>query len=257
MVAMVAGMVMTAASAPAAVTVAVLPASQTVAPGAEFDLTIEVTQSGSAFNAFDAYIGYDPAALTLVSHLEGPYFTAACGSRYYTVKSGADRDTITDVLLCANTSVTGPGVIYRYHFRASNTPQVTTVRFLPGLQFYNAGLFVNPAISSDATIGIGTSAGVEPGPRVDRVRLSAAPNPARGATAFTITAPHSGMQCLTVTDLQGRLVRTLAKGEFPAGTHSVSWDGRDESGARVAPGVYLGALRIPGQTLNARITRLN
>src|SRR5438445_13890395 len=48
------------------VKVALLPATQTVAPGAEFDLSMEVTVAGSAFNGFDAYIGYDPAALTLI-----------------------------------------------------------------------------------------------------------------------------------------------------------------------------------------------
>ena len=111
------------------------------------DLTIVVTQSGSAFNAFDAIVGYDPAALTLVplsplSLQQGSLMTGACSNTFHQFEQGADRDTITDALLCNATSVTGPGQIYRLHFRASATPQVTTVRFLPGLQFYNAGLYV-------------------------------------------------------------------------------------------------------------------
>ena len=34
------------------------------------------------------------------------------------------------------------------------------------------------------------------------------------------------------------MVRWLARGEYPAGYHTVEWDGRDGAGSRVAPGVY-------------------
>ena len=135
--------VLTAHASPAApgVTVALLPTQQ-VAPGATFDVYIQVTQAGSVFNGFDAVIGYDPAALTFVpgSNEEGPYMTGACGNTFHVFRAGAGRDTITDVLLCAGVSLPGPGQLYKLRFQASMTPQVTEVRFLPGLQFYNAGL---------------------------------------------------------------------------------------------------------------------
>jgi hypothetical protein len=147
--------------------VALLPASQTVAPGSEFELTLTVTQAGSAFNAFDAYVGFDPTALTPVpmspiSQQEGAYFVGSCGSRLHRFRAGVDRDTVSDVLLCAGASRTGPGDIYRLRFRASETPQATVVRFLPGLQFYNAGLFVEPEYATDAVVGIG---GAPPAPQ--------------------------------------------------------------------------------------------
>ena len=34
-------------------------------------------------------------------------------------------------------------------------------------------------------------------------------------------------------------MRELVAGEMAAGEHSVEWDGRDGSGARVASGIYL------------------
>src|ERR1044072_3790842 len=40
--------------------------SPTVAPGATFTVYLEVGAGGPAFNGFDATIGYDPAALTLL-----------------------------------------------------------------------------------------------------------------------------------------------------------------------------------------------
>ena len=168
------------------VKVALLPAPQTVAPGSDFTLSIEVTRAGSAFNAFDVYVGYDPAALTLrpsvpISRQEGAYFVVGCANRFHTFRPGVGRDTISDVLLCASTSLAGPGQIYTLRFRASDTVQVTTVRFLPGLEFYDAGLFVNPDSSSDALIGIGMNAAAPTAAvTAPAVRLEPRPNPTHG-----------------------------------------------------------------------------
>ena len=237
------------------VKVALLPAAVSVSPGSEFELSMEVTRAGSEFNAFDAYVGYDPAALTPVplspiSQQEGAYFVSACPNRYHRFRAGTDRDTITDVLLCAGVSVTGPGQIYRLRFQASTTPQVTTVRFLPGLQFYNAGLYVNPDSSSDATIGIGRDLGVGPEPhRAGTLRISVAPNPARGAVSFTIETGREGAQRLIITDIQGRVVRRLQDGHFTPGMRMVAWDGINDSGLVARPGKYVAMLRVQGRTV--------
>lgn len=257
-----AGLVAVTAWAPplhaaAGVKVAMLPASQTVAPGGEFDISIEVTRAGSNFNGFDLYIGYDPAALTLLSHAEGTYFVAGCSNRFHMWRPGADRDTVNDAYLCSGTSVTGPGQIYKLHFRASLVPQVTTVRFLPGLQFYNAGLYVNPDSSTDAAVGIGMAAGVG-GPATARIsRLRAAPNPFRVGTLLTIESDRGGNQELVITDLQGRVVRRLQSGTFDAGTRVVKWDGRNDSGRVAAPGVYLALVRGADRTIRTRLTLLH
>jgi len=242
--------------------VALLPAQQTVDPGAEFDLSMEVTVSGSAFNGFDAYIGYDPAALTLIplspnSLQESSYFASACPNRFHRFGQGTDRDTITDVLLCSGVSLTGPGQIYKLHFRASSTPQVTRVRFLPGLQFYNAGLFVNPDSSKDAYIGIGMQVGVgEPGRPLES-SLRATPNPSRASVALSVGASRGGIQRLTIMDLQGRIVRHLQSGLFEAGNRTAFWDCRNDSGTALPAGVYLATLETAGQIIVTRFVVLN
>jgi flagellar hook assembly protein FlgD len=43
---------------------------------------------------------------------------------------------------------------------------------------------------------------------------------------------------LDLYDTSGRRVRTIVDGRRPAGFHTTLWDGRDESGGRVASGVY-------------------
>jgi flagellar hook assembly protein FlgD len=44
---------------------------------------------------------------------------------------------------------------------------------------------------------------------------------------------------ILVIDVLGRRIRTLASEFVQAGEHDVVWNGRDDSGERVAPGVYL------------------
>jgi flagellar hook assembly protein FlgD len=41
-----------------------------------------------------------------------------------------------------------------------------------------------------------------------------------------------------ILDLSGRAVRTLQSGALSAGEHPLSWDLKDDSGRRVAPGLY-------------------
>ena len=60
---------------------------------------------------------------------------------------------------------------------------------------------------------------------------------------FTLREP--GAVTLTVHDVAGRRVTTLVPGEvLPAGTHDLTWHGRDAMGRPVASGTYL--LRLAG-----------
>ncbi len=251
-----------AAPARAGVTLALQPATQTVVPGAEFDLFLAVTQSGSAFNAFDAIVGHDPAALTLLqlsplSLQEGSLMTNACANRFHQFRRGADRDTITDVLLCNGVSVSGPGQIYRLHFRAATAPQTTAVQLLPGARFYDAGIAVTPVSTTDATVVIGNAVGVGPDlPGPAPCRLRASPNPSRSLTWIVVETGAPGLQELTVRDLLGRVVRRLGSGWFDPGRRELAWDGRDDSGEPRPPGIYYVQLRAPSGSIRTPIVRI-
>jgi flagellar basal-body rod modification protein FlgD len=43
---------------------------------------------------------------------------------------------------------------------------------------------------------------------------------------------------ITITNAQGKTVKTIVKGQQEAGTHSISWDGKDTQGKEVADGSY-------------------
>jgi hypothetical protein len=69
------------------------------------------------------------------------------------------------------------------------------------------------------------------------------PNPFNPSTIIEFTLPHRQRISLTVYDLLGRKTAVLSDGVFEAGTHAITWDGRDFTGARAASGVYLYRLK--------------
>ena len=60
--------------------------------------------------------------------------------------------------------------------------------------------------------------------------------------AHAFSCPYHG----GVYDLSGRKVRDLGGvREIPSGQHAVPWDGRDDEGRRVGPGLYLVRVSVP------------
>ena len=83
-------------------------------------------------------------------------------------------------------------------------------------------------------------------PHRARMQLREAwPNPFNPQTTISFTLDESQPIELSVYDVSGRLVRQLDSGVREAGTHAISWDGRDRTGAGVASGIYL--VRLSGR----------
>jgi hypothetical protein len=74
------------------------------------------------------------------------------------------------------------------------------------------------------------------------------PNPFNPATEIRFQLATAGHAVVEVLDLQGRVVRTLHDGQLAAGPATLSWDGRDAAGRRVASGAYRARLTAGGQT---------
>jgi hypothetical protein len=65
------------------------------------------------------------------------------------------------------------------------------------------------------------------------------PNPFRARTALSFYLPEEEKVFLAVFDASGRLVRDIIAGAaYPAGVHTVPWDGRDAEGTLASSGVY-------------------
>jgi len=72
------------------------------------------------------------------------------------------------------------------------------------------------------------------------------PEPFGPATTIRFTLEHGAVSDLTVFDVSGRLVRRLASGWLEAGPHALRWNGTDETGRRMSPGVYFYRLTSGG-----------
>ncbi len=65
------------------------------------------------------------------------------------------------------------------------------------------------------------------------------PNPFNPMTTLSFGMQQAGPVVIKVYDLNGRLVRTLAQRDYPAGSHEITWNGTDDEGRTVASGAYL------------------
>jgi hypothetical protein len=88
------------------------------------------------------------------------------------------------------------------------------------------------ASSTDAgrRSGAGAASGVSLSP--------ARPSPTSGATEIDFQLHAGGIVVLAIHDVRGAHVRTLARGAFVAGAHAARWDGCDDGGRVVSPGIY-------------------
>lgn len=90
-----------------------------------------------------------------------------------------------------------------------------------------------------------------PGPVVDFTLDQNYPNPFNPSTTIHYHLEKAAHVRLTISDMLGRHVRTLLDAQVRAGSSSVQWDGRADSGARVPSGPYFYTLTI-GQEQKTR-----
>ncbi|MBT8401152.1 MAG: T9SS type A sorting domain-containing protein [Rhodothermia bacterium] len=80
------------------------------------------------------------------------------------------------------------------------------------------------------------------------------PNPFNPETVIRFGVPVDADVSLHVYDVLGRRIKTLLSGEVKgAGYHSITWNGRDESGQQVASGTYLYHLKVGKQVLTRKM----
>lgn len=238
------------------VAVALSPVDSVVAPDTQFDVRIDVVQAGHPFNTYEAVIEFDPTVLTFVqrpdAEQEGNYMKSQCGVTFniFSYTSGSDSMKVTHSLLCANTSVTGPGVLYKLRFQASTQASSTEIRFRR-VEFFNAGFDVQPVNTTNSSLIIGDPTDSPSPRRPTKNTIRVSPNPFNPVTSIRVETTVGGPQRVVVHDLLGRRVRLLQEGSFGEGQRVITWDGRDDRGVVLPSGAYLVTLIHP----NGRTSR--
>jgi hypothetical protein len=87
--------------------------------------------------------------------------------------------------------------------------------------------------------------------------LTVHPNPfVEKATVLLFLQQPCPFAEVTVHDLLGRRVRALVRGCLEPGSHSLLWDGRDDSGVPVPSGLYFVRAKLSGVVTWAKVVRV-
>jgi PKD repeat protein len=89
-------------------------------------------------------------------------------------------------------------------------------------------------------------------PGVARLRVE--PNPANPSVHVLLDIPAPTRAAIDILDVRGRLVRRLFEGEVTAGELRLLWDGRGDSDAPAASGVYVVRAALPPRRLVGKLT---
>lgn len=153
----------------------------------------------------------------------------------------------------------------RLSVAGASSEALTLYRFTAGASLASAGSaslsagtanLVLPARSATLAVLQRSLADVSPSPpEAATLQMRAQPNPFGGATSLAFVLPAAGPVRLNVYDALGRHVRTLLDGERPAGANVVAWDGTDQRGRSLAPGMYCCRLAWSGRVTSCWMVR--
>lgn len=224
---------------PGAESFGVLAPSQ-VETGAEFEAQLTL-DAGGRIQGFSAKLGWNPSVVT-PDGIRSQQFIELQGGIVLSPQPG----TVDAALLGARESgVEGSGTIATVRFRALRAGD-------PEIRLES----VTARDRANHPVPVGNVAGAAP-VRPSRTELAGArPNPTRGRATLEYSLAEGAQVNLVVYGVDGRRVRVVANGPREAGIYRESWDGRDESGRSVAPGMYYVRLTAGSRSFTRRLVLL-
>ncbi|MEO0330378.1 MAG: T9SS type A sorting domain-containing protein, partial [Bacteroidota bacterium] len=163
---------------------------------------------------------------------------------------------------------------------ADNAPENATVFIAKGS--YNESLTISTPMTLKAPVGvvkIGTSEGsnarsIQPSlsaelfmndgeslleewedESVKTISLQSFPNPFTHQTELHYTLTDDSPVVVKVYDMMGQEVQTLVEEEQLKGAHHLQWDGHNQQGKTMPPGIYIMQLNTGGETSSVRVMK--
>jgi len=96
------------------------------------------------------------------------------------------------------------------------------------------------------------SVGVGPESSPTGVELSVVPSPSHGVSRIGFTVPHEAAVRISVVDVEGRTVATLADAVYSAGRHEATWNARADA-EHVPAGLYFVRFDSLGRTTSRKV----
>ncbi len=208
-----------------------LDAPAKVAAGETFAVSMRLSAAGD-LQGLSTQLAWDNRIAEPVSVEAGQLVTSQDGMVLSPTPGGVDA-----VLLGPNRGIAGEGVLATVTFRARETgePRIALAK-----------VDARDARNQPTTlVGVGPDA-----PLVTRF-APPAPNPFGRTTALRFSLAKDGPVGLAIFAIDGRRVTTLVSGIRTAGVYQLAWNGTDDDGRRVRPGLYYARLVTP----DGRFTR--
>ena len=116
----------------------------------------------------------------------------------------------------------------------------------------------NDATQDSVTVGVYTGIAEQSGlPKVVALERPV-PDPMTGAATIRFSIPRRAQASVTIRSATGALVRVLSGPQSLApNTYSLTWDGCDDTGRRVAPGIYFWRLESENTTLTRKAIKID
>lgn len=205
--------------------------------GGDFDAfatELDWNCSALAFSTYLGGAGYEVGEAVAATSTGDPVLVGATGSSNFPFTSGAYDTSFnggwTDAFVTKLNS---------HSYLVEGGPVSQPLRA-------NGGGPVAPSLSPAPAGSVGSAASA----------VGCAPNPFHGSTTLRFALSRSAPVSVGIYDVGGRLVRALRSGSFAAGRHEVSWNGRDDAGRSLPPGVYLYRIESPELNHSGRVVML-
>jgi hypothetical protein len=231
------------------------PASLTAGPIASLFRTGQTVDVPVVLHGADAHVqgihtllSYDPTAFAYQS-------TDVAGaiqsqSPFFKDLPSSGQVDLSLAMLGQGSAISGEGVVMTVHFRALRNGAASV-----HLSDTNLRDTANRELTGQPSnmTSIQTD---QPKVLPLQYRLDAHPNPFNPKTTISFDLPQASAVRIVVFDASGRQVRLLASGQWPAGSHAVVWDGRNDGGRSVGSGIYFYAMQAGAWQSQKRMTLL-
>ena len=152
------------------------------------------------------------------------------GFHVYRGTTETDRVRLTQKLLLGQS---------RYRFKDESAPLTEANYWLQEVSRQGALRWHGPVVLPSAS------------PASSAIRVF--PNPTRSAVSIRFTTERAGPVSINIFDLRGRVVRIATPILLGAGTQEWNWDGSDQDGRIVPPGVYFFEVRSVEGTRSGKV----
>lgn len=158
------------------------------------------------------------------------------------------KDDQNQVIAFGRTDASG---IYRIENIPSETYTIVASKL--GLSSFSQTIIVDSDDNVNMTL-YATTASDDPTTPALTSKMYNYPNPFNPTTNIALSIPKDSRVNVQIYNIKGQMIKNLLNNNLKAGSHTLKWDGTDDSGKTVTSGVYLVRLSGDGFKTNHKLT---